>query len=114
MQTAAGQLPQVPVLRVIRNVALEEDDEVPARRKRTAETAPQGGVAVSPRGTDCQAEDDEFHADARVPCNRCACQVGVCGGARLGVRRQRAASVRGGIAVAPSGRAYGTRYDAQR
>lgn len=37
-------------------------DRVSALSERAAESPPQGGVTVSPRRTDCQAEDQDAHA----------------------------------------------------
>jgi hypothetical protein len=69
LQLAAGGPVGVTVNPVVRHVAFEEGDAVPSRRQRPAQAAPQGRVAVPPRGRDRQSEHDDAH-QARTPAER--------------------------------------------
>ena len=49
------------MLRVIRNVPLEEQNLVPARDQLPAQAAPESGMPIAPGGADRQAENRDLH-----------------------------------------------------
>jgi phosphomannomutase len=63
-ELGSGQCVQVAMLRVVRDVALEEDDIVPAASECANQATPQRRMSVAPRRAERQAENGELHAPA--------------------------------------------------
>jgi len=58
--TAKGRIGQVAVPGIPGHVALEKQDVVPAAHQFTHQAAVGGGVAVAPRRSDREPEDDDL------------------------------------------------------
>lgn len=58
---AARQRVQIAMSGVIGDITLEKHHLVPLVMKSVAQTPPEGGMPVSPGGTESQAQNHEFH-----------------------------------------------------
>ena len=60
-QVAAGEFRHVAMFRIVRHIALKENDAMAQSMKGPDQAPPQRRMPIAPRGADGQPEDDEFH-----------------------------------------------------